>query len=110
MLASIITNDILCDAYFTKPYVSTFVLNSLDNPSAAYANAREQCPKEGTRQEDYCHQVNRMYKALVAIQYTIEARKGLNYLMKQVTDQELKLSISDIESKCNELLDELMHQ
>lgn len=110
VLESIITNDILCDAYFTKPYVSTFVINSLDKLNAAYANAQKQCPKEGTRQEDYCYQVNRMYKALVAVQYTIEARKSLNYLMKQVTAQERELSLSDIESKCTELIDELMHQ
>lgn len=110
VLESIITDDILCDATFTKPYVSTFAFNILDKLSKSYANAQQHCPKEGPRQEDYCYQVNRMYKALVAIQYTRECQKGLNYLMKQVKDQERKLSFSDIESKCVELLDELMKQ
>ena len=110
VLKSIITNDILCDATFTKPYVSSFALNILDKLSKSYANAQQNCPKEGPRQEDYCYQVNRMYKALVAIQYTLECQKGLNSLMKQVNDQERELSLSDIESKCVELLDELMKQ
>ena len=110
VLGSMINNDILCNAYFTKPYVSSVVLNSLDKLNAVYADAREHCPKEGTRQENYCYEVNRMYKALVAIQYTMECQKGINYLMKQVTAQERELPLSDIESKCAELIDELMHQ
>lgn len=110
VLGSIIYNDILCDAYFTKPYVSCTVFNRLDKLNAVYADAREHCPKEGPRQEDYCYTVSRMYRALVAIKFTRQAQKILEDLMNQVDAQELELPLSDIESKCDELLDELMKQ
>ena len=110
VLGSIVNNYILCDAYFTKPYVSCTVLNSLDKLNAAYANAQEHCPKEGPRQEDYCYEVSRLYRALVAIKFTWQAQKSLNYLMKQVTDEGNELPLSDLESKCTQLIDELRKQ
>lgn len=110
VLQSMINNDILCSAYVTNPYVSCVVFNSLDKLNAAYANAREQCPKEGPRQEDYCYTVSRMYRALVAVKFIRQAQKSLKDLMQQVTEEGNELPLSDIESKCAELLDELMHQ
>lgn len=110
VLASMINNDILCSAYVTNPYVSCVVFNSLDKLNTAYANAREQCPKEGPRQEDYCYTVSRMYKALVAIKFTRQAQNSLVDLMQQVTDEVNELPLSDLESKCTELIDELRKQ
>lgn len=110
VLESMINNDILCSAYFTNPYVSTVVFNSLDKLNAVYANAQEQCPKEGPRQEDYSYTVSRMYRALVAIKFTHQAQKSLKDLMQKVTDEVNELPLGDIESKCVELIDELRKQ
>lgn len=110
VLASMINNDILCSAYITNPYVSCVVFNSLDKLNAAYANAREQCPKEGPRQEDYCYTVSLMYRALVAIKFIRQAQKSLEDLMQQVTDERNELPLSDLESKCTELIDQLRKQ
>ena len=110
ILSSILSNDILCEAYLTRPYVSTVVIDKLDDLRKAFADASKQCNVVEARQQYYSNEVKRLYKSLVTIEYVLEAQKQLNDYMHQVIEQENELPLRDIEYKCAELLDELMHQ
>lgn len=107
VLSSILSNDILCEAYFTKPYVSWLVIDKLDDLKKAYVDAGKQCNSDETRQQDYIDEVKRMYRTLVAVEYVQEAQKQLDEYMDQVTEQQNELPLSDLESKCFQLLEEL---
>lgn len=110
ILSSILSNDILCEAYFTKPYVSPVIINTLDDLKKAYVDASKQCHSDETRQQYYSNEVKRMYRTLVAVDYVLEAQKRLNSYMHEVDKQQRELPLEDIEAKCFELLDDLSKQ